>query len=126
MEGEDGARRRAIREASDQWASPSGASLVELAERQGWTKRNGGLRAAPAPQDARSRARTGVSKDEQARQSRASRLGEGRREALDQIGSAVIAEIADEQELRYLVDQLRSELSRRRKESPIDGTPSQN
>lgn len=118
MDSEDPSARRSLSDVSDQWASPAGASLAELAERQGWTKGNGQLRAGPAPQRARARARTGLSKDEQARQNRANRLAAGRREILDRIGEAVVAEVGDEQELRYLLDRLREVLSQRAAERP--------
>jgi hypothetical protein len=118
MESEDPACRRPLPEASAQWSSPTGTSLVELADRQGWTRGNGQLRVAPAPQRARARARTGLTMDEHARQTRARRLEPKRRAALDKLGDTMLAEVVDELEVRYLVDRLRGELARRRSEAP--------
>jgi hypothetical protein len=50
---------------------------------------------------------------EHARQSRESKITVDRREVLDRIGDATVAEVDDELELRYLIDRLRDELSRR-------------
>jgi hypothetical protein len=52
--------------------------------------------------------------DEHARQARARRLDPQRREALDKLSDVMLGEVMDGLELRYLVDRLRSELSRRR------------
>jgi hypothetical protein len=120
MESEDPKRRRPLPEVSEQWGSPGGASLVELADRHGWTKGNGRLRVAPAPQRARARARTGVTMDEHARQARAQRLDPQRRRALDHAAATLLGEAADELELRYLIDRVRAELTRRR-QSKTDG-----
>ncbi len=114
MESDNPAERRSLPEVSAQWPSPSGTPLAELAERQGWTKDDGQLRVAPAPQRARARARTGLTMDEQARQSRAERLGPQRREALNTLADSMRGEVANDLELRYLVDRLRSKLTRYR------------
>ena len=116
MESEDPKNRRSLGEVSAQWSSPAGASLVELAERQGWTKGNGQLRVGPAPQRARARARTGMTMDEHARQARANRMDPGRREALDRLVDSLVGEATDELDLRYLLDRLRVELNQRRSE----------
>jgi hypothetical protein len=116
MDSDNPTRRRPLPEVSDQWTSPVGASLVKLAERQGWTKGNGRLRVAPAPQRARARARTGVTVDEHAREGRANRLEQARREVLDELADVMLAETSDELELRYLIDRLRADLTRRRNE----------
>jgi len=116
MESEDPAQRRSLADVSAEWSSPAGASLVQLAERQGWTKGKGQLRVAPAPQRARALARTGMTMDEHARQARANRLDPGRRDALDRLVEAVVTEASDELDLRYLLDRLRSELTQRRNE----------
>lgn len=116
MESEDPTRRRPLADVSAEWASPAGTPLLQLAEHQGWTKGNGQLRVAPAPQRARARARTGMTMDEHARQARADRLDRDRRETLDRLVDAMVAEVADDLDLRYLVDRLHGELTRRKNE----------
>jgi hypothetical protein len=114
MESDDAAARRPLAEVSEQWPSPTGATLAELATRQGWTKGGGRLRVSPAPQRARARARHGLSMDELAGQMRAQKIAVERRGSLDRIASDAAEATQDELELRYVIDRLRDKLPRRR------------
>lgn len=107
MESTEPAKRRDLVKASTAWQSPTGLSLTELALRQGWTKASGVLRVPPAPQRALARARHGMSADEHARRSREGRLPADRRLQLDKLASSVSEEVADNLELRYVIDALR-------------------
>lgn len=111
MESEDARERRPLERISESWQSPTGLSLSELAERQGWTKKSGELRVSPAPQRARTRARHGLTMDEQARQSRANKIAATRRSELDRFAATAAAKAQDEIELRYLLDVMRDRLA---------------
>jgi hypothetical protein len=107
MESGEPSKRRDLVKASEAWQSPTGLSLTEIASRQGWTKASGSLRVPPAPQRALTRARHGMSADAHARLSREERLGPDRCAQLDQLAAAVSEEVADNMELRYVIDALR-------------------
>lgn len=112
MESDDARLRRPLDKVADSWRSPTGAQLTDLADRQGWTKKPGSLRVSPAPQRARARARNGVTMDEQARKTRASKIETDRRQALGKLVSTVVADTSDELELRYVIDILRDHLAK--------------
>jgi hypothetical protein len=113
MHSDDPRARRSLAEASAAWRSPTSASLIELAERQGWMTPSGKCRVAPIPERARARARHGVSMDEHARQVRESQLTPKRRRQLDRLTAAVIDGDVTPIELRYVIDRLRDSVRSR-------------
>lgn len=112
MESDDPNNRRSIEEVAQSWDSPTGVPLTDLANQQGWTKRDGRLRVPPAPQRARARAKHGLTMDEHARQAREAKLEPARRAELDRVVSSITAQVEEALELRYVVDGLRDALAR--------------
>lgn len=102
-------RRRSLEDAAANWNSPIPETLLERAQRLGWTRNNktSSLRAAPVPPRARARQTLGMSKDEHARQSRAQRLSASRRQELDRIIGDLRETLKDETERLYVIDRLR-------------------
>jgi hypothetical protein len=112
MESDDATARRPLEDASAAWQSPTGLRLDELASNHGWTRTSGQLKVPPAPDRARARARTGLTKDEHARQVREARIAAPRREQLEHVATSVVGDVESELELRYVVDVLRDQLRR--------------
>lgn len=102
-------RRRPFEEASAAWHAPTPETLIEQAQRLGWTRgeASSALRAAPLPPRVRARHAHGISMDEHAQRGRARRLTESRRRELDELVHRVRTELEDELERRYVIDQLR-------------------
>jgi hypothetical protein len=110
MTSDDTKKRRSLEAASAAWRSPTSASLLDLAERQGWTKATGLLRVPPAPARARTRARLGVTMDEHARRQREAQISATRRKELDRR----LRELANgltPLELRYVRDGIAAKLA---------------
>ena len=103
-------QRRALDAAASDWASPAGVPLNALAEQQGWMRPGGTMKPAPLPARARTRARTGASKDTNARERRAEAIEAVRRAALDGLVDELLDEVTDVQERRYLADVLSARL----------------
>jgi hypothetical protein len=105
--GED--RRRPLEEAAAAWRSSSPETLIERAQRLGWTrsKTSRAFRAAPLPPRVRARQAHGISMDEHAQQTRARRLSPERRHELDELVRRLRAEIVRDSERLYVIDQLR-------------------
>lgn len=105
----NGDRRRTLEDASKAWHALTPETLIERAQRLGWTRGEASptLRAAPVPARARVRQTYGMTMDERAQRGREQRLADGRRRELDELVSRVRAELADELERLYVVDQLR-------------------
>ncbi len=105
----NGTQRRTIEEAAASWHSPAQETLIRRAQRLGWTRSETSktLRAAPLPKRVRARQANGMTMDEHAQQTRARRLKEIRRRELDKLVQQVRAEISDDLERLYVIDQLR-------------------
>lgn len=103
-------RRRSMEEASAAWHSPAPETLAERAQRLGWTRSGapGRLRAAPVPRRARALQANGMTMDEHARIARGERLPARRRAELDALAERTRAELADDTERLYFIDQLRA------------------
>jgi hypothetical protein len=102
-------QRRSLEEASAAWHAPGPETLVERAQRLGWTRgASTTLRAAPVPERARVRQAHGITADELARQSRAAKINASRRRQLDALVKRLRGELADDLERRYVIDQLRA------------------
>lgn len=101
-------KRRTLEEAAKTWHAASTETLVERAVRLGWTKSSetGELRVAPLPPRVRAKHSYGVTKDEHARQTRAKRITAARRRELDRLARSLLAELADPDERRYVLDRL--------------------
>ena len=105
----DASRRRTLEDAASAWNATIPETLVQRAQRLGWTRneKTNSLRAAPVPPRARSRQTHGMSKDEQAKRNRTERLAPSRLEALDREVARIRAILKDDTERRYVVDRLR-------------------
>lgn len=113
MESEEPKRRRSLEQASASWRSPTGVSLTDLAQRNGWLTTGGGLRVSPAPARARTLARHGVTMDEHARQEREKQISATRRKELDRQADGLSREL-EETELRYVRDRISAKLAKLR------------
>jgi hypothetical protein len=116
MESDDPCKRRPLDEAAGSWPSPTGASLIELAARNGWTNSRGELRTAPVPARARAKLKYGVTKDEHARQQREKLIPAERRRELASHVKDLAADLS-EVELRYVRDQVTDEITKTRSRS---------
>lgn len=105
----NGDKRRTLEEAAAAWHSPGQETLISRAQRLGWTRNEASrlLRAAPLPPRVRARQAHGMSMDEHAQQTRAHRLSPERRCELDELIGRVRAQLGDDLERLYVVDQLR-------------------
>jgi hypothetical protein len=105
----DNAQRRSLEDAAASWHSPAPETLLERAQRLGWTRntKTTSLRAAPVPPRARARQSLGMSKDEHARKTRAQRLSSSRRQELDRTVAELRGALKDETERLYVIDRLR-------------------
>jgi hypothetical protein len=112
----DPGRRRAFEEASAAWHAPTPETLVNRAQRLGWTKgqTSGALRAAPLPRRVRSRQAHGMSMDEHAKHSREQKITGQRRHQLDDLVTSIYSELKDDTERLYVIDQLRARGARGR------------
>lgn len=102
-------QRRSLEEAATEWHAPVPETLVERAQRLGWTRnaKTSSLRAAPVPPRARARLTLGETKDEHTRRNRAKRLSPSRRTELDRTVGELRAALKDETERLYIIDRLR-------------------
>lgn len=102
-------QRRSLEDAATEWHAPVPETLVERAQRLGWTRnaKSSSLRAAPVPPRARARLTLGETKDEHTRRNRAKRLSPGRRSELDRTVGELRAALKDETERLYIIDRLR-------------------
>jgi hypothetical protein len=105
----NGERRRPLEEASAAWHAPTPETLIERAQRLGWTRSSvsPALRAAPLPPRARARQVHGMTMDEHAQRTREQRLPTSRRHELDGLVARLRAELSDDLERLYVIDQLR-------------------
>ena len=105
----DASQRRALEDAATAWSAPIPETLVQRAQRLGWTRneKTNSLRAAPVPPRARSRQAHGISKDEQTKRNRTERLARSRLEELDREVARIRATLKDDTERRYVIDRLR-------------------
>jgi hypothetical protein len=102
------AKRRPLELAAKAWHAASTETLVERANRLGWTKGDSGeLRIAPLPPRVRARHAYGVTMDEHAKKTRADRLDRDRRDALDALVDGIEGQLADDLERLYVIDRLR-------------------
>jgi hypothetical protein len=113
MESDDPRRRRSLEQASAFWKSPTGLTLMDLAERNGWTTTSGDLRVSPVPARARTRARHGMTMDEHARKEREKLIPPSRRRELDREVDDLVKRLEDS-ELRYVRDRIGSKLTEKR------------
>jgi hypothetical protein len=111
MMGDDAKRRRPIEVAAASWHSPTGETLLDRAQRKGWTTARGALRRPPIPQRTLTRLRHGVSMDEQARRQRELQIPAKRRRELAQLAGAMTNDLTD-LEVRYVRDQLTAKLAK--------------
>lgn len=110
MMSDDPEKRRPLETAASSWRSPTGASLVDIAQRNGWINSRGVLRPAPIPVRARTKLIHGVSRDEHAKRQREERIEPKRRKEIEAEYSAFVdAMTADE--LRYVRDLISATLS---------------
>lgn len=119
MESDDPRKRRSLADASGAWRSPTGTTLLEHADKQGWTKSAGLLRVPPAPPRARVRARHGITMDEHARQQREAQIPAQRRSELDKQVQQLAKELTSV-ELRYVRDAIAAKLSREGRPAVLD------
>lgn len=105
----DNVKRRSLEDAAASWHAPIPETLIQRAQRLGWTRsqKSDSLRAAPVPPRARTRQALGVSKDEHVRRNRAQRLSTSRRHELDRAVGELRATLKDETERLYIIDRLR-------------------
>jgi hypothetical protein len=110
------AHRRAFEEASAAWHAPTPETLINRAQRLGWTKgqTTAALRAAPLPPRIRARQTHGISMDEHAKRTRLERITTQRRAQLDDFVQHICSQLADDTERLYVIDQLRTQGSRGR------------
>lgn len=116
----DADHRRTLEEAAASWHAPTPETLVERAQRLGWTRgeTSNSMRAAPLPRRVQVRQVHGMTMDQRAECSRARRLATSRRRELDDLVSRVRSELVDELERLYVIDQLRES-----KGEPLAGRP---
>lgn len=113
MTSDDPRKRRHLEQAAASWPAPTGASLVDLASRNGWTNSRGQLRTAPIPPRARAKIQHGVTMDEHARQRREQMIEPGRRKELMRQLDDLAANMS-ELELRYVRDLITARLAKAR------------
>jgi len=115
----DQSQRRTLEDAAKDWHAPVPETLVERAQRLGWTRsgKSSELRVPPLPHSTRVRQVHGVTPNERARRSRATRIPEGRRREIDAMIQALRQRLRDDLERRYVVDQLASTDNRYRRTS---------
>lgn len=115
-------KRRTLDEAAAAWHASVPETLIERAQRLGWTRNETSerLRAAPLPARARARQAYGMTKDEHARRTRVRQLPATRRRELDDLVERMRGEFTDDTERLYVIDQLRR-LAKRRKAGNIPG-----
>lgn len=102
-------RRRSLDEAATAWHAPGPETLVERAQRLGWTKQDSTtLRVPPLSHRARVRHSKGTTLEQQAQQSRQAGIPARRRRELDALARQVAKQTADETEYRYVLDRLRT------------------
>lgn len=100
-------RRRTLEQASKAWRAPTPETLIERAQRLGWTRgETTVLRAPPLSPRVRARQAHGDSLEENARKERAKRLPAKRRRELDALARRTQADLAGPDELRYFFDRL--------------------
>lgn len=109
----DTSRRRSLEDAATNWNAPGPETLIERAQRLGWTRneKTNSLRAAPVSPRVRSRQAHGISKDEQAKRNRTERLAPSRLEELNREVARIRATLKDETERRYVIDRLRERIT---------------
>ncbi|MGH3403951.1 MAG: hypothetical protein ACRDRJ_15840 [Streptosporangiaceae bacterium] len=102
-------QRRSLTDAASGWHSPVPETLIQRAQRLGWTRNatTDSLRAAPVSRRARVRQASGVTRDEQARRGRTERLSAARRRELDMAVKDLRTVLKDETERLYAIDRLR-------------------
>jgi hypothetical protein len=102
-------RRRHLADAASNWHAPVPETLLQRAQRLGWTRSTSSsqLRAAPVSRRARVRQASGHTRDENARRGRAGRIGDERRRELDKTISELRMVLKDETERLYIIDRLR-------------------
>jgi hypothetical protein len=111
MTGEPSRERRALAEASETWQSGSPSTLIDLAQTNGWLRKDRMvMRRAPVSRRAALRAAHGTTKEARARQHRRKRLGD-RRQALDALVRLILSKAATASEVAYIIDQLRASAS---------------
>jgi hypothetical protein len=112
-------QRRNLEDAAKNWHAPVPETLVERAQRLGWTRgeKSSALRVPPLPHSTRVRQMHGMTQTERARRSRATRIAEGRRREIDAMIQELRQRLRDDLERRYVVDQLASVTSRYRQTS---------
>ena len=115
-------KRRTLDEAAAAWHAPVPETLIERAQRLGWTRNETSehLRAAPLSARVRARQAYGMTKDEHARRTRVRQLPAARRRELDDLVERMKGEFTDDIERLYVIDQLRR-LAKRRKAGEITG-----
>lgn len=101
--------RRSLEDASAAWHAPTPETLIERAQRLGWTRNEMSpvLRAAPLPRRVRVRQAHGMTMDEHAQRGREQRLTKARRRELDDLVRRVRGDLTDELDRLYVIDQLR-------------------
>ena len=106
----DQRQRRSLEDAARNWHAPVPETLVERAQRLGWTRgdKSGVLRVPPLPHSARVRQMHGMTQGERARRGRAKRIPEARRRELDTMIQKMQRQLQDNLERQYVVDQLTS------------------
>lgn len=113
-------RRRSLEEASAEWKAPTPGTLIERAQRLGWTrtvetnapggKRVKGvatpfMKAPPVSERARLQHRDGLTNEQRARRNRVAAIPEKRRTQLDSMVEKLSGQLTA-QERRYLMDRL--------------------
>jgi hypothetical protein len=118
----NGTRRRTFEEASAAWHAPTPETLINRAQRLGWTRgeTSTALRAAPLPPRVRARQAHGISMDEHAQRTREQRIALQRRRELDALIGRIRSELADETERLYVIDQLRRQGTRGRPGATVE------
>ena len=118
-------KRRTLDDAATAWHAPVPETLIERAQRLGWTlnETSEHLRAAPLPARVRARQAHGMTKDEHARRTRIRQLPVARRRELDDLVVHMRAEFADDTERLYVIDQLRRLSKRSRSSDTTSASP---
>jgi len=108
--------RRVFEDAAAAWHAPAPETLIERAQRLGWTRgeTSPALRAAPVPRRVRARQAHGMTMDQHAQRGRAERLSPIRRRELDKLVQDVRAVITTDVERLYIIDQLRAKVAQAR------------
>jgi hypothetical protein len=122
MESDDPKKRRPLEQAAESWPSPTGASLLDLASRNGWLSSRGQLRTAPVPARARAKIKHGVTMDEHARLAREKQIEAKRRAELKRSTDDLAQDLSDV-ELRYVRDLITQRLTRAKGDPPHQARP---